>query len=161
MVVNGQAMFSYEGKELHLAPALQLYLEHRTRAAYLRGNLLGTDGELVTANGDGTAFATLAERLGVPGGRRPSETMARLEAALATLAERGVVAGFRRTGPARRNPLEAKVASRMSRDYLALYDHHRLRRLEQEHRRFLEAPFAPGGRRVAGRMTKAVSKSHP
>jgi hypothetical protein len=33
MVVNSQAMFSYEKKELLLAPALQLYLEYRTRAA--------------------------------------------------------------------------------------------------------------------------------
>jgi hypothetical protein len=88
--------------------------------------------------------------------------MARLEAAFATLEERGVVAGWRRTGPARRNALEGKVAIRMSSDYLALYDHARLRRQEQEHRRFLEAPFAPEGRKTAGRMARgAASKNRP
>jgi hypothetical protein len=149
MVVNSQAMFSYEKKELLLAPALQLYLEYRTRAAYFKGNLLGTEGELVTPNGDGVTFARLAERLGLPATGRPSETVARIKAALDTVAKRGVVAGLRRTGASRRNPLEEQVAIRMSPDYLALYDHARLRRAEQECRRRLEAPFAAERKRTA------------
>jgi hypothetical protein len=142
MVVNSRAMFSYEGKELHLAPALQLYLEFRTREAYFKGNLLETGGELVTPAGDGVTFATLAERLGLPGGRRPADTVARLQAALDTAARRGVVVEWKRTGPPRRNPLEAKVTIRMSPDYLELYDQTRLRRKERELMRGLEAPFA-------------------
>jgi hypothetical protein len=151
MVVNSQAMFAYEKKELHLAPALQLYLEYRTRAAYFKGNLRGTGGDLVTPDGDGVSFTTLAERLGLPAGRRPSETVARLKAALDTVAKRGVVADWRQTGASRHNPLETQVAIRMSPDYLALYDRARLRREEQEHRRFLEAPFVAGRQRKGGR----------
>ena len=153
MVVNSGAMFAYEKKELHLAPALQLYLEYRTRAAYFRGNLLGTGGELVTPDGHGVTFATMAERLGLPAGCCPSETVDRLKAALKTVTRRGVVAEWRQTRVSRHNPLETKIAIRMSPDYLTLYDRARLHREEQQHRRFLEAPFAAERQRKAGKPT--------
>jgi hypothetical protein len=142
MVVNHAAMFAYGGTERNVCPALQLWCEHRTRAAYFSGNLQKFGGWLVTPAQDGTTLATIAERMGFPDGRKPSEAVRRIQAGLETLKKAGVVSEIQ-WGPTRRNAFEQQVKIRMSDDYLPLYDGARLKAEVRKHAAFLKAPFSP------------------
>ncbi len=142
MVVNHAAMFGYGGTERNLCPAMQLWCEHRTRAAYFSGNLQKFEGWLVTPGQDGTQLGTIAERMGFPNGRYPSEAVRRIKTGLETLQKAGVVSEIR-WEMERRNAFEQQVKIRMSADYLPLYDGARLKAEVKKHAEFLAAPFAP------------------
>jgi hypothetical protein len=140
MVVNHAAMFGYGGTERNICPAMQLWCEHRTRAAYFSGNLQKYEGWLVTPGLDGTQLGTIAERMGFPAGRYPREAFRRISAGLESLRRAGVVSEIQ-WGAKRRNGFEQQVKIRMSGDYLPLYDGARPRAEVKKHAEFLAAPF--------------------
>ena len=142
MVVNHAAMFGYGGTERNVCPAMQLWCEHRTRAAYFSGNLYKYEGWLITPGQDGTQLGTIAERMGFPEGRYPREALRRISAGLESLQRAGVVSEIQ-WGAKRRNAFEQQVKIRMSGDYLPLYDGARLNAEVRKCAEFLAAPFTP------------------
>ena len=142
MVVNHEAMFSYERKELHVAPALQLYLEDQVRRNVYKGLYTTNKGTLLTPDNDGYLLGTLAERIGLPNNVTPSRNLERIISALDTVKKADVIRDFK-VGRACQNPYETKVKVTMADTYQDIYYLARNKQKEEELNRELENPFAP------------------
>lgn len=143
MVVNHHAMFSYGGKMLHTAPALQLYLEDMARTNVYKGLYKKNSGTLLTPSGDGYTFGKIAERLGLPNNASPSHNMRRIIQALETVQDTGVIKNFRQQGRTRTNAYETKLEITMSNTYEAAYELAKMKREKDALERKLRKPFAP------------------
>lgn len=150
MYSNHEALFSYAGRDLHTAPALQLILENMARAAAMGGGerMETVAGRLVvgrTPKGDDMPLGALVERLGLFG-ERSDNLHRRLMGALNAVEETGIVKVT--FGANRHNKWEQKLRLEMSADYRDLYLLEKERQAAAEMKASLEKPFAgkPRGR---------------
>ena len=147
MLVNHRALFSYSGKSLQTAPAMQVLLESMAHAAAMGGgrNAETEAGALeigLTPGGDHMRFGHLVEKLHLHG-ERPNHIAKRVEGTLDALQEAGVIDKFHIFG-ASSNVFEKKIRIVMSPDYLEAPALARAMREERRLRRELETqPFEP------------------
>ena len=145
MYSNHKALFSYSGRELHTAPALQLTLENMARSAAMRGGdrMETVAGRLIigrTPKGDDMSLGSLIERLGLYG-ERGDNLHRRILGALDAVQDTGIVkVSF---GASRPNKWEQKVRLEMSTEYRDLYNIEKERQAVADMQASLEKPFAP------------------
>lgn len=147
MLVNHRALFSYGGRALATAPAMQVLLESMAHAAAMGGgkNVETEAGALeigLTPGGDHMRFGTLVDKLHLHGDKS-SNVARRVVSTLDALQEAGVVEKYSLIG-ASTNMFERKIRISMSPDYLEYPAMARAMREERRLRKAIETqPFEP------------------
>ncbi|MGB1007665.1 MAG: hypothetical protein ACPGVX_10835, partial [Thalassobaculaceae bacterium] len=150
MLSNHKALFSYGRKALHLAPALQLYIESHMRNNLFKGLFSHHNGTFLTPQGDGITLGKIAERLGMHE-TRPYRYEQRIMSALDAVGEAGVISDWKIQGPRRDAWGDTKVAITVSDTYQAAYELTQMKRNRAKLDRQLEKPFAPEKRKAPTR----------
>lgn len=151
MICNHEAMFSYKGKILHTAPALQLYIEGLIRNNVFKGLFTSKNSCLVTPDHDGMTLERIAYRIGLFSSKdlREKDLVKKLFSALDACAEvnGGIESWERDQGQKhKKDSLKTKVTPKVPEMYELAYEANNLEKLKKDLIRRMKMPILPSSK---------------
>ncbi len=129
MISNHDAMFSYRGKVLHTAPALQLYIESLIRNNLSKGLFGSKDRCLITPFHDGIKIETIAKAIGlfISKDLREKDLVKKIYSSLDACAEfKGGIESWEKQQKNTPDVMETKLVLRVPEAYKLVYESNEL-----------------------------------